>query len=88
MYSHAVRPVRASVSHDDRRAAKMEWERATSTQARVSSSTRKARVGCDAHGFHCTRMGAKGHVATKRKSKTVQIWIVDGNWGVVRRLVG
>ena len=73
MYSHAVSPVRASVSHDDSRAAKMEWDRATSTHARVSSSRRKARVGCDAHGFQCTRIGAKGHAATKRKSSTVQI---------------
>lgn len=78
VYSHAVSPVRASVSHDDRRAAKMEWDRATSTQARVSRSTRKARVGCEAHGFQCTRIGANGQAATKRNRSTVQTCTAAG----------
>ncbi len=49
----------------------MEWDRATSTQASVSSSSRKARVGCEAHGFQCTRIGAKGQAATNRNRRTV-----------------
>ena len=73
VYSHAVSPVRASVSHDDRSAAKIEWERATNTHASVSSSARNASVGCDAHGFQWTRIGAKGQAATNRKRSTVQI---------------
>lgn len=69
------------MSHDESSAAKMEWDRATSTQASVSSSRRKARVGCDAHGFQCTKIGAKGQAATNRKSRTVHTLF----WGVVAR---
>ena len=76
VYSHAVSPVSASVSHDDSSAAKMEWDRATSTQASVSSSSRKARVGCEAHGFQCTRIGAKGQAATNRNRRTVHTFFL------------
>lgn len=73
VYSYAVSPVSASVSALLTIAENTLPLSRTSTHAKQDNSSRYKSVEGTGHGFHCTKQGASGQVATKMNIRDVSI---------------